>query len=326
MAGAPVHIGSMLKDRLDWQRVSTHEPSESGFESIGDFAKSYSPSGGHAFSKPKEKLIWVDGWIEEKKSLDFRYCTEGKDCKATLCFRPMLEDGNVMWLVESVGEHVHEERSKSFFQNLAFEYATTKNLTADRAIVEIGKKSSDLELPPGFRKSMENIRHYRSTSGRIDGRVRGVLQAFLLALPAGLFTLNAVLEPIAIPFFFYGLDAVVASTMQSFSSPLNLIIDGTYRMNRQNLVLLAVCISGLRLVGSSIVNQLLPIFFMVARVEENESWDLLFRTASEYYLSDLELILPRVSELFSGIAPLALVLLSRSGSARLASLSGISST
>ena len=141
-----------------------------------------------------------------------------------------------------------------------------------------------------------------------------------------MFTLNAVLEPIAIPFFFYGLDAVVASTMQSFSSPLNLIIDGTYRMNRQNLVLLAVCISGLRLVGSSIVNQVLPIFFMVARVEENESWDLLFRTASEYYLSDLELILPRVSELFSGIAPLALVLLSRSGSARLASLSGISST
>ena len=55
-------------------------------------------------------------------------------------------------------------------------------------------------------------------------------------------------------------------------------------MNRQNLVLLAVCISGLRLVGSSIVNQVLPIFFMVARVEENESWDLLFRTASEYYL------------------------------------------
>ena len=130
-----------------------------------------------------------------------------------------------MWLVESVGEHVHEERAKSFFRNLAFEYASTKNLTADRAIVEIWKKSPDLELPPGFRKSIENIGHYRSTSGRIDGRVRGVLQAFLFTLPAGLFTLNAVLEPIAIPFFFYGLDAVVASTMQSFSSPLNLIID-----------------------------------------------------------------------------------------------------
>ena len=191
----------------------------------------------------------------------------------------------MLWVVEGVGDHNHDNPSKSFFHDLAFEFAVTKNMTSERAMIEIARKHPALTLPANFKRQMENMRAHASSSGKLDGRVVGILEAFLRAVPAGLFVLNATVNPVMIPFFFYGLDQLVASTIGNFQHPLNLVVDGTYKINRQNLVLLAVGVCGLRLLASGIVNQVLPIFYMVARVEENESWDLLFKSACEHYLA-----------------------------------------
>ena len=106
---------------------------------------------------------------------------------------------------------------------------------------------------------MENMRSHQSSRGKLDGRVVGILQAFLLAVPAGLFVLNATVESVMIPFFFYGLDQLVASSIGNYKHLLSLVMDGTYRINRQNLVLLAVGVCGLRLLASGIVNQVANI-------------------------------------------------------------------
>ena len=276
----------LQNDRKEWTRVSAHSPGSSEYTDLSEFAKSYVSPGGFgervAYGFANTKLIWVERF-DEKQHVFFRQCLHGDNCKVTLRFRPAFENDEVLWVIEQSGLHDHAQLSKRALHDLAVEYGVKRRLTADRAILEIHSDLPGTQLPETFKRTVDNVRLSHFSGTKFDGRILGILQAFLASLPVGLFLAAYVLEPSPmIPFMIPGLDSLAAQTMRSFSG-LNMVIDGTYKINREDLVLMALCLVGLRLTPRGIVNQIIPIFFMLARVEEHESWKFLFEAAVKHY-------------------------------------------
>ena len=280
MAGFPA--APLQKDRKEWHEVSVHQPDATGHLMLYEFAKAFTDED-FAFSSPRTQVVWLDGF-DAKETVFIRNCLHGKNCEHQLRFRPRIDGDAVVWVIESSKAHCHNEVSKSRFHDLAVKYGVEKGLTAEKAIIQLRRDFPDLVLPEGFDRTIENIRSNESTTGKTDGRIIGILEGFLRNPPPGLFVLTAIVSPvILIPFMCAGLDTVVADLIRNFTLPLHVVIDGTYNINRENLVLLGLGLCGLRMLASGIVNQVVPMFFCLARVEEYASWKALFEAAISHY-------------------------------------------
>ena len=300
MAGFPLN----QNDLKEWSEISSHDPATSGSLMLFDFAKNYAHPEGFSLSAPKRQHVWLAGF-DSQQAVFLRSCLFGVGCKYQLRFRPKKNDNDeIAWVIDSSGDHLHDTLSEHRLREIAFKYGVEKGMTAGKAIVQIQRDLPLVVLPPDFAKTIENIRSNESKTGKVDGRVVGILKAFLLSLaviPIGIFAgFNAVVEPSPLlTFMCSGLDTIVAGLIRTFTMPLQIVIDGTYNVNRQNLVLMAVGLCGLRVLKSGIVNQVVPMFFCLARVEEYTSWKALFDAMIDHYSRHFQIDLrARVGSVF----------------------------
>jgi len=169
--------------------------------------------------------------------------------------------------VERSHEHHHENAlpTKAMQKKVAKEYVVTKGLSVNRATVAMNSAGCDVAISE---TTLANVRKgaNRRNRGNVDSSVRGMLRQFVNSSPSDVSFGNFQIDSDAtrIPFTIPPLARVAYDFMMLTVGGLAFVLDGTYKVNVQNLVLLCIGVVGIIMIsGSAIVKQLIPCLFCI---------------------------------------------------------------
>jgi len=255
--------------------------------SLHQFAKDYDV-GSEVFCQPVQRCIWLDDQPNAKSQVWLRYCTSYCGCKAKLRFRDRPKDGSMVRTVERSGQHAHEGApTKALQKKLVHTYCVEKGLTPDRARNAMHRDGVEVPIDTYLFKNHKSACASKS-KGVVDSSVRQSLKEFVSSAPSGVYFGKHQIDEFAtrIPFTIVALAAVAAAFMSNAPADegIKLVIDGTYKVNAQKLVLLCIGVVGIACLASGhIVNKFIPLFFALAHVEDDGAYEFFLRSCLAYF-------------------------------------------
>jgi hypothetical protein len=256
-------------------------------KTLQEFAAEYR-DGDNLLGPPKHRAIWIDDCPNAKSNVWVRSCKSCIGCRLQFRFRERTVGGVKVRTVERCHEHQHANAlpTKAMQKKVAHEYVVTNGLTVNRALLAMDGAKCGVSISE---TTLANVRKgaSRRNRGNVDSSVRGMLRQFVNSSPSDLSFGDHQIDSSAtrIPFTCPPLARVAYEFMMLSPAGLAFVLDGTYKVNAQSLVLLCIGVVGLNMISSSaIVNQMIPCYFALAHVEDDGAYRSFLQAFLKYYM------------------------------------------
>jgi hypothetical protein len=298
---------------LDWAWVSDADIDAT--KTLEEFAAAYR-DGDNLLTPPKQRLRWIDDCPNGKSTVWIRFCNSYVGCKLQLRFRERMVGGVLVRTVERAHQHCHSDAAptKAKQKQVARDYVVTGGLTVNRALVAMRSANCNVAVSD---TTLANVRKSasRRNRGNVDSSVRGMLRQFVSSPPPDVVFGAHQIDGTAtrIPFTFPPLAGLAYDFMMLSTVGLAFVLDGTYKVNSQSLVLLCIGVVGITMIsGSSFVNQMIPCYYALAHVEDDGAYRSFLEAFLKYFADTFAIDLSlRASHVYRDAADGALAALRR---------------